>query len=255
MNNFAKAAASYFGLGEIVPRKVEVFSDGLSNVVVIELNLTDEDLVGIAGRMQAMQQISATDDRRMTDWDSSPVVVANEQKLRDEYDSLDKVTKSRFGAFHRYKAWRLDGGAEPTGEPERAPVIDLPAHVYLTGAECTAQQRAMAIGQDEKGRYAIAVEDLTVDQVEKHCNHVVDPAADQPTTVVLGERVEELTADRLRQAYIERTVQAHAKLNEPRCSCPSGDGDMQWPCPKHGRLSGADGKPTSNADDFGGLPG
>lgn len=279
LKDFIAGAASYFGLpvDQVVEGKVHTEHGCIE--VVLHVQVTADDLAGIAGRMKAMAEVPPVPHH--TPQPAAPT----DAELREEYNTLTKADRSRFGAFHRYKAWRMDGGPE-----QQQATIDLPPHVYLAAGECTAQQRAMAIGQDEKGQYAIAVEDLTEAQRIEHVPGYEGslggglpaeqtgwlPARlvpEEQRKTALSERyvqateagpiagvrwflldrtemtAEQLalckgkpeptqqigpsgvTADQLRQAYVERTMAAHERLN------------------------GADGKPTSNADDFGGLPG
>lgn len=242
-NNFLKAAASYFGLAETNLRKSGIFTEDDTLVIGFEVRLSDEDMMGILQRMQALTQEAPPE----------PLYVQAEgpsrEELRAEYDGMDARTRSQFGSFLRYESYRLAGGAETVTK------VELPPYVYLSPGECTAQQRAMAIGQDEKGNYAVTIEDLTPEQRATYGGALrIDEPADQLVFDVVGpgtitsdglytappaneheQRAEvvrvQATADQLRQAYVERTVAAHQRLN------------------------GADGKPTSNADDFGGLPG
>lgn len=249
-NKFLEAAASYYGLDGL-PRRFELLTVDGTPMLVLELVLTDEDMAGIVARMQTMKA-DAIALQAQQDYEVNP---PSDARMRDEYNAMDKHAKSEFGSFSRYKAWRL-------GQAQEA--VEVPAHVWLTSAECSPQQRATAVGMDEKGRYAIAPEDLTTAQRRMH-GLEPDPYAARPadevgakgpaafglpdaphkaappevriepvppegaTRVWIGEGVP--TADDMRAEYVARTMAAH------------------------GRLNGDDGKPTSNADDFGGLPG
>lgn len=202
MDNFLKAAISYHGFADRDVRKVEVFTDAGEVLLAIELKLGSADLAGIAKRMDTLAA-EAPPQTSPPDW-FGPAL--SDARMRDEYNGMDKATKSRFGSFSRYKAYRLqqeDGASEQSAIPE---------HVYLWHHQISAQQRAMAVGMDVQGRYAIALDDLDEAQRAAH------EAAQGP-------------AEALRDDYVQRTVAAHARLN------------------------GTDGMPTSNADDFGGLPG
>lgn len=196
MATFLDAAASYYGLGETAARKLELFTDGSDLVLAVEVRVTDDDMAGILARMNNMRQLEKARQQPQAE-----PIMPSEQRMRSEYTAMDRVTKSQFGSFSVYRAWRLGQDNFVAGEADR---VELPPYVYLSPAECTPQQKAMAIGQDQKGNYAVAVEDLTAEQ---------------------------------RKAFEEApsaVVQARAA---------------------HDRLNGADGKPTSNADDFGGVPG
>lgn len=181
---------------------------------MFRVELRGEDMVTIAERMKAMQE-QAPD----------PIYVETEvpltrEELRARYNALSKRERSAFGSFARYEGWRRGAlyieSLDPYATPAQVDKVELPPHVYLSPAEATPQQKAMAIGRDEKGNYAVAVEDLTAGQIQ-----------------AMGTTggAEAVRADQLRAEYIERTMGAHARLN------------------------GADGKPTSNADDSGGVPG
>lgn len=146
MTTFQDAAASYFGLADTGVRKTEVFTHEGEMLVVFEVPLTTEDVLGIADRMRAMG------DQPAPQATIAPPV--SREDMRAAYSALSPAERSQYGSFAKYVA--LGGGADPF-----APV----------GAE------------------------------------------------------------ELRAAYVDQTVAA-----------------MQ-------RLNGADGKPTSNADDFGGVPG
>lgn len=166
-SNFLEAAASFYGLAEAPLRKTELFTDAGQVVLAFELVPSDEDMAGIVARMQNMQ---ALEKARAQPQDLEPILPTDE-RMRAEYGALDPRDKSAFGAFARYKAWRLGqvmdeviaGPAEEAVDSAQA-LADLPPHVYLQAGECTPLQRAMALGQDEKGRYAVAVEDLTPEQ-------------------------------------------------------------------------------------------
>lgn len=185
-NEFFKAAARYFGVAEGAAHKTEVYTEGGVLVLALEIPLSDADLAGIADRMKTMQEQAPGPA-----YDYVEVEVPSEQRMRDEYNAMDKRSRSEFGAFHRYKAWRLGTTLDTvtTGK------VELPAHIYLSPAEATAQQKAMAIGRDERGNYAIAVEDLTEEQFKD------------------ALRNQKITADRLRADYVQRTMDAHARLN------------------------------------------
>lgn len=150
MTTFQDAAASYFGLAETGVRKTEVFTHEGEMLVVFEVPLTTEDVLGIADRMRTLQTDQAAPQATI----EAPVVGWTREELREQYNALSPAERSQFGAFSRYEAWRR-------GDDSSAPV----------------------------------------------------------------------GADEMRAGYVGQTVAA-----------------ME-------RLSGADGKPTSNADDFGGVPG
>lgn len=226
-DTFLKAAASYYGQPDA--RKVELFTDGATVVLALELALKDEDMAGIVERMRAMwADAEALQAQQQAQATQAMASVPSEQRMRDEYNGMDKRTRSEFGSFARYRAWR--GAVDPYAVQD---TVELPAHVYLSPAEATEQQKAMAVGRDAKGNYAVAPEDLTTAQRRMHglepdpYGQPVEPEG--VTRVEIREGVS--TADELRAGYVERTVAATD------------------------RLSGADGKPTSNADDFGGVPG
>lgn len=228
---FILAAASYFGVPvhQVMPGSHVESAPGTFDVW-LRVALTPDDIKGVARRMAAMEDVG----------DPEP---------------------------------RPDQVHVPYADAEK---VDIPAHVYLTAAECTPLQRVMALGQDEKGRYAIALEDLTDEQQLRHAADVMQvlhpvsvEAVEQavlngnrksgdPVPVGLMAAVQAnrskiaehfgvpahmlvegeppltsypATADAMRAGYVERTVAATD------------------------RLIGGDGKPTSNADDFGGVPG
>lgn len=250
---FQEAAASYFGLAETNLRKIEVFSDG-DLVVAFEITLTSGDVLAITDRMRSMGEQPAPAEPP-----SAQLVELSREQMREAYNALGPAERSQYGSFARYVAEH--GGTDPYTTVAK---IELPPHVYLTPAETTAQQRVMAIGRDEKGNYAIDVGDLTAAQRVDHMDDV-GPGGDV-----------------LRAAWcaaVEQTTQAEINGNrKPGDPAPLGlvlgYADLPWPGQLAGapadelragyvaqtvaameRLSGADGKPTSNADDFGGVPG
>lgn len=241
-NIFLKAAASYFG--QAGARKVELFTDGTIPVLALELVLTDENMAGIVERMRTMwadaEALAAQQAAR------AQPEMPSDTRMRDEYYGMDKRTKSQFGSFMNYRAWRLGQALAEVRAGKDVLVqetVELPAHVYLSPGECTELQKAMAVGRDEKGNYAVAPEDLTPEQREArgmpHWDGQAAPQGAEELRTGMSLTVEQAFdhlppvrgADDLRATYIERTVAAHA------------------------RLTGADSKPTSNADDFGGVPG
>lgn len=237
MTTFQDAAASYFGLSDTGVRKTEVFTHEGEMLVVFEVPLTTEDVLGIADRMRTLQTDQAAPRAAI----KAPV---SREDMRAAYSALSPAERSSYGSFAKYVAL---GGGEDVYPVQ--PKIELPAHVYLSPAEVTEQQKVMAIGRDEKGNYAVAVGDLTAAQQVDHMDDA-GPGGDalreawcasveQTTRAEMnGNRkpgdpvpVGLMGADEMRAGYVARTVEVMA------------------------RLSGADGKPTSNADDFGGVPG
>lgn len=150
MTTFQDAAASYFGLSDTGVRKTEVFTHEGEMLVVFEVPLTTEDVLGIADRMRTLQTDQAAPQATI----KAPAVGWTQEELREQYNALSPADRSQYGSFAKYVAWRR-------GDDSFA----------LVGAE------------------------------------------------------------ELRAGYVDQTVAAMRRLN------------------------GADGKPTSNADDFGGVPG
>lgn len=203
---FLVAAASYFGLPDtqVMQGSTIEAAPGGTIDLVLRISLTPDDMTGIAGRMAALAEMEQPEPVQ------AQVEMPSRERMREEYNALDKRARSEFGSFARYVAWR--GGPDPHAP---APV---PPHVYLWHHEATSQQRADAIGRDAQGRFAVAVDDLTEDQQKAHMPEAVQARG-------------QASADQMRADYVERTVAVHERLN------------------------GSDGKPTSNADDFGGVPG
>lgn len=224
--SFLVAAASYFGLPDdqvMQGSTVEAGADG-SLDVVLRVALTPDDIAGIAGRMKVLAEAQPEPVYAETE-------VPTREQLREQYNALSKQERSHYGSFHHYVV--STGLLDPYRATDK---VDLPAHVYLSPAQATSQQKAMAVGRDEKGNYAIAVEDLSHEQKADHANYVWGPAEQEEMDVHLADGAGEslnpaAAADNMRADYVRRTIGAHARLN------------------------GADGKPTSNADDFGGVPG
>lgn len=180
MSNFLPAAASYFGLADADLRKVELFSDEHGPIVAFEVRLSDEDMAAVLKRAAEMKAEALAAPPATTAASAQP----SEERMRAEYADMDKRTKSEFGSFARYRAWRLGQGAEQVADA-------APAYVYLSPTEATVQQKAMAIGMDEKGNYAVLVEDLTEEQARRHKGDVPqarnviargDPAWPGPTS-------------------------------------------------------------------------
>lgn len=210
-SKFLQATASYFGLADTHASQAEVHTtEQGAMVATFQIQLTDEDMVGILGHMKAMAEPMPTE----------PIYVQTEapsdERMRDEYNAMDKRTKSEFGSFARYKTWRLGGGAELVDK------VEIPPHVWIEPGDANLMQRVMAVGRDERGRYAVALDDLTAEQRRRH---------ELATQGVMFGAADIGAADTMRAGYVERTMAATD------------------------RLTGADSKPTSNADDFGGLPG
>lgn len=236
MTTFQEAAASYFGLAETNLRKTEVFTDAGEVLLVFEIPLNKDDILGIADRLRAMveQALPEPVQAETRGW--------TREELREQYNALSPAERSQYGAFSRYEAWRRGEGSFQVQAK-----IELPAHVYLNPAEATEQQKVMAIGRDEKGNYAVTMEDLTSDQyaqairdgriasAEALSVEKVAAAFKVPAHLIqdVGAPIVDYpgAADQLRAGYAQRTVAAMERLN------------------------GTDGKPTSNADDFGGVPG
>lgn len=205
--SFLVAAASYFGLPDtqVMQGSAVETAPGGTIDLVLRISLTPDDVMGIAGRMKVMAEMEQPEPG------PAPAEMPSRERMREEYNALDKRARSEFGSFARYVAWR--GGSDPFA------VSEVPPHVYLWHHEATLRQRAEAIGRDAQGRFAVAVDELTEDQRNASVKaglFVSDPVG---------------AAEQLRAGYVARTVAAHERLN------------------------GSDGKPTSNADDFGGVPG
>lgn len=97
---FLQAAASYFGLGDVKPRRSELFTDGGEIVAVFELVLSPDDVAGIADRMKALQTAQAAPGEVIV-IESEPIY---REAMRKAYDALSPAEKSRFGSFARYLA-------------------------------------------------------------------------------------------------------------------------------------------------------
>ena len=202
MSNFLKAAASYYGVPDEThggARTAWVADESGRLMLVVEIPVRDDDLPAIVQRMRDMQAFKEAELAEAMCVASLP----SQERMRAEYNALDRRSKSEFGSFSRYQEWRIGEAldavvAEPSKAAEALADV-VPPYVYLSPAECTPQQKARAVGQDEKGNYAVAVEDLTERQ-------------------------------RIGRVFPDGTLMP-------------------------ARLDGADGTPTSNADDLGGLPG
>ena len=123
MSNFLKAAASYYGLAP--GTRMELGMDEIGNPVIlarIEVRVADDDMAGIVSRMKAMQADAEALQARNKPGSRMAPPMPSVQRMRDEYNGMDKRTKSQFGSFVNYKAWRLgvtmdEALAGPVDEP------------------------------------------------------------------------------------------------------------------------------------------
>lgn len=237
-NEFFEAAARYYGVAETNMRVVEVYTQDDRLHLTLRVELRDEDLMGILKQMEAVPKPVPG-----IPFDYGDEPTPTREQLREQYNALSKQERSRYGSFHNYM---VSTGLEL--HPLEAEKVELPAHVYLSPAEATPQQKAMAIGRDEKGNYAVAVEDLTPYQ----CSQLIDASE---------SKGDSKAADELRVAYVQRTMDVHLADGAGESLNPAAAADnmradyVRRTMGAHARLNGADGKPTSNADDFGGVPG
>lgn len=222
-----RAAASYFALPpDQVMQGSDMAVDSGTVMMVFHVALRPSDVEGITRRMRAM-----VEPEQAQEGQPEAAGEANEHKQwRAEYDGMDRRSKSVFGSFMRYADWRAAGGVLDS----EVQATEIPAHVWMRPEEATDYQRLMAMGTDQEGRIAVSVDDLTEEQRDSMARTVAwhrDPDAPPPAPVEELAAEDKVRADELRARYVQRTVAATD------------------------RLTGADGKPTSNTDDFGGVPG
>lgn len=157
LTDFMVAAASYMGLpdGQVLEGSTVDASSG-DLELVLRVSVTADDLVGIGKRMGVLMAQKAVDDaQRVKAWVDAPELTNEE--LRAAWQALEPSEQSRHGSFGRYKL-HIEHGTMPLGD------LELPAHVWMHGNALTEQQKAMAVGMDEKGRYAMDPDDLTGSQ-------------------------------------------------------------------------------------------
>lgn len=103
LNDFVVAAGSYFGLPEgrvMHGSTLDVDQGDMS--LVLRIELTPEDVVGIGKRMGVMLTEKATDEAVAARTQDAPALPTNEE-LRAAWEALTPAQRSRFGSFGNYK--------------------------------------------------------------------------------------------------------------------------------------------------------
>jgi hypothetical protein len=178
-NSFLTAAASYYGLDNDQVRKSEAFSDAGEGIIVFEIRVTNDDIVGIAKRMQEL----ASSSNQIVTIHDQPELPSDDQ-LRSEYGAMTAKQKSAYGSFAQYKTARMAGmlvAFEPDelGMPKRqvthvdAPDDSEPVNmgaVWLRADELSDAQRQFAsdfLGMGHDGQYLVQWAMLTDEQKAK----------------------------------------------------------------------------------------
>lgn len=156
---FVHAAASYYGVPvEQLTEGSGIATDKGDFEIVLRFKLEPTDLAGVMQRMQEMraaEQIAQEQTARVQAAQPDP---PTDEELRAAYNALGPKEKSYYGSFARYKVMG-DYGVHVAADP-----VGLPKVVWLQRGEATEQQKAMAIGVDEKGRIGVDPDDLTEEQ-------------------------------------------------------------------------------------------
>lgn len=233
MNNFLKAALSYYGVDASGGHRSAFQSADGAQVLTVEINVTDDDLAGIAARMKVIQ------DEQVPAEAATIVPGPTDAELRQAYNAMSPAQRSAYGSFARFRA--MCGGAYPYADRELREFADIEAgapepsegvggrkvqHVDVEGqADAAEMPDAVWVPAYGMANYQFDVSS-EYDAVEnRYLMQVAMLTPEQRTKYVQPK------ADEMRAGYVQRTIQARE------------------------RLTGADGKPTSNADDFGGVPG
>lgn len=155
-----EAAASYFGMD---PKRVD---EGGLNVaakritVSLRISLTDEDIIGVAARMQALAaRMQALAAPSASTWANPPTPVLEKAKA----DYLGEGVAGR-------AVEHVDAPTEP--EPTEPEPSGLPESVWVPSAHVTHQQASMA--SDYKGSgdvYLLQVSMLTSVQAQMAVDH------------------------------------------------------------------------------------
>lgn len=176
---FVHAAASYYGVPvEQLTEGSGIATDKGDFELVLRFKLEPTDLAGIMQRMQQMRAAEQIAEEQAARVQAMQPEARSDAELRAEYQALPPDARSRYGSFARYKAGLpigdltaadfiepIKAGALPGGPFHTTPEpVELPQVVWLERGEATEQQKAMAIGVDEKGRIGVDPDDLTEEQ-------------------------------------------------------------------------------------------
>jgi hypothetical protein len=165
LHDFIRASASYFGL------PVDQLTEGSTldttrgdMEVVLRVALLPNDVAEIAQRMERMA-LEARVDAQVAEQQAAAQVIPTRDQMRDAYNALTPSERSAYGSFYRYCVAVGMGVTDPyvpSAEPEEK--VEIPKVVWLDRSEATEQQKVMAVGVDERGRYGMDADDLTYEQ-------------------------------------------------------------------------------------------
>lgn len=232
---FILAVASYFG----VPVDQVMAGSGVETAqgaftVVLRVALTPDDIKGVASRMEALAEVDDPrpgDDEKITIQPTPTIVITPQQlnesllvRMRNEYNALSHIARARFGSLEGYVKWSF--GLDPYAAVDNPVAMPSPGRM---GAAPADQMRAGYVD-----RTVAATERLAASPMLGEVRDLVRRAKGQAEYVFKGESRVAVQAIEYLWAVIDAELSRMAATE---------------------RLTGADGKPTSNAPDFGGLPG
>jgi hypothetical protein len=178
LHDFIRAAASYYGLPQDQLNEGSDIDTSRGDIeVVLRIALSSADVTAIGKRMEVLR-VEAESDARVAAQQAQQAAqdAPSDAELREEYNALSLAERSRYGSFARFRAsygagdpyvsanvGDLPGKTTPEYVVLSVPSdkVELPTVVWLDRSEVTEQQKAMAIGVDEKGRYGVDPQDLT----------------------------------------------------------------------------------------------
>lgn len=175
LHDFIQAAASYYGVPLDQLTEGSTLDTAQGDIeLVLRVALTPEDVSSIAARMQRMALERKVDEAQAAEAAKRAAAGRTRHELRKAYNSLTRAERSAYGSFAKYAA--AHGAVDLFATPEVVEKAELPPHVWLERGEVTEQQKAMAVGMDEKGRYAVDPADLTEQQRAQHLGVTSDAA-------------------------------------------------------------------------------
>jgi hypothetical protein len=193
LHSFIQAAASYWGVPVDQLTHGSTIDATTGDIeVVLRVAVNQADLAGIAVRMQRMATEAAVDEAQ-----AKPQVAygpLTDGVLRTAYNGLPTAERSKHGSFAKFKAYMgapdswdygqhrvdaINAGLLPGGPGNTTPEpVELPPHAYVPGRALTEQQKAMAVGMNERGEYAMDPADLTEQQRAQYGAGVTSNADD-----------------------------------------------------------------------------
>lgn len=180
---FSAAAVSYLGLPEGSHVSIDKWS------IQVVMPLTPEDLVGIGRRAEEMARVKGQPEpqveepaapgptyeqvaRNTESWVGQGVdeMIVDIGRLGREYDGLTAEQKSQHGSRFRYvvgRAREIDAVKAQAAVADEAPPV-LPAYMWMAREDISQSQVFGSLSEDGKGRYAIAVDEMTTEQKIKY---------------------------------------------------------------------------------------